>query len=256
MKFTQEISEEGVSERLFELQVAGETVTGALWLPDGARTPRPLLLLAHGGSQHKLFPPLVAGARRYAREQRYAVMALDAPGHGPRGTPEQRAEFSERFRQRMASGAGLGGEPLAVMLRWATQAAPEWQAALDQVQALDGVGNGPVGYAGLSQGGMTGLLLAAREPRIRAAVIGLTGLLDGCAPLEDAARRLTLPLRVLVQWDDELIPRAAAVALFDRIASAEKTLHANPGPHAALPPFEREEWPPFFIRHLGLGGAG
>jgi hypothetical protein len=46
----------------------------------------------------------------------------------------------------------------------------------------------------------------------------------------------------LVQWDDERVPRAHGLALFDALASAEKTfdalasaektLHANPGRHA------------------------
>jgi hypothetical protein len=31
----------------------------------------------------------------------------------------------------------------------------------------------------------------------------------------------------VVQWDDEMVPRAASLALFDTFASAEKTLHAG-----------------------------
>ncbi len=42
----------------------------------------------------------------------------------------------------------------------------------------------------------------------------------------------------LQQWDDELIPRDNAAALFDAIASTDKRLHAHPGAHAAVPPEE------------------
>jgi hypothetical protein len=41
----------------------------------------------------------------------------------------------------------------------------------------------------------------------------------------------------LVQWDDEQVPRAHNLALFEALASAEKTLHANPGKHG-VPAFD------------------
>jgi hypothetical protein len=55
----------------------------------------------------------------------------------------------------------------------------------------------------------------------------------------------------LVQWDDEMVPRAASLALFDGFASAEKTLHANPGKHGDIPVFELDSTLRFFTRHLG-----
>jgi len=47
------------------------------------------------------------------------------------------------------------------------------------------------------------------------------------------------------------VPRAASLALFDAFASAEKTLHANPGKHGDLPVFELDSALRFFTRHLG-----
>jgi hypothetical protein len=41
-----------------------------------------------------------------------------------------------------------------------------------------------------------------------------------------------------VQWDDERVPRVQSLALFDALASAEKTLHANPGKHGEVPASE------------------
>ncbi|CAL9371587.1 hypothetical protein SUDANB151_00858 [Streptomyces sp. enrichment culture] len=66
-----------------------------------------------------------------------------------------------------------------------------------------------------------------------------------------AAARITVPVEFLVQWDDERVPRVQSLALFDALASAEKTLHANPGKHGEIPAFELESTLRFFARHLG-----
>ena len=76
-----------------------------------------------------------------------------------------------------------------------------------------------------------GLRFVAAEPRIKAAVLGLAGLGAGMggAQFETAARSLGVPILFLFQWDDELIAREAALALFEAIGSTDKTLHVNPG---------------------------
>jgi dienelactone hydrolase len=255
MNFTSEESEDGVIQRRFELSLAGETVPGVLWTPAGASGPRPLLLLAHGGSQHKLFPPLVAHGRRLVKTLDVAALALDAPAHGERAKPEETARFGEKFRARLAQGLGLGGEALQMMMSWAAQAGPEWRAAIDAALALDVVGAGsPVGYVGMSQGAVTGIPLVASEPRIRAAVLGLVGAHDEAPALAEAARAVQAPVQFVLQWDDELVRRGDALALFDALGSAEKSLHANRGGHGGVPPFERASWDAFFARHLRDGG--
>jgi pimeloyl-ACP methyl ester carboxylesterase len=251
MRIQAETTEAGVTECLFEITVNGAPVPAVLWTAQGARGPRPLLLIGHGGGRNKTFPPLAAGARRHAAEQGYAVLAIDAPGHGERATPELSARFAAAFRQPPAPSGCLSAQAQALLMEVAEQAAPEWQAALDAVQSLDRVGaSGPVGYVGVSLGGLMGIMLAAREPRIRAAVFGLVGP-DAGSPLHVAARQLRIPVQFAMQWDDELVPRANALALFDSIGSQEKTLHANPGRHMDLPAFERAGWDAFFARHLG-----
>ena len=42
----------------------------------------------------------------------------------------------------------------------------------------------------------------------------------------------------LMQWDDEVVPRETALALFGDLGSKDKALHAHPGPHVAVPPAE------------------
>jgi fermentation-respiration switch protein FrsA (DUF1100 family) len=85
------------------------------------------------------------------------------------------------------------------------------------------------------------------EPRVRAAVLGL----GGAEVSAGAAARITVPVEFLVQWDDERVPRTEGLALFDALASAEKTLHANPGKHGEVPAFEIDSTLRFFARHLG-----
>src|SRR5262245_32911698 len=129
MNFTHESSEDGVSERRFALTIAGEVVPGVIWMPQDAAGARPLLLVAHGGSQHKLFPPIVAASRRDAKTFGWAVMALDAPSHGERARPEETARFREKLQAQLAQGQGPSGEALQIMTSWANQAQPEWRAA-------------------------------------------------------------------------------------------------------------------------------
>lgn len=49
MRFTSETSSDGVRDQLFTL---GE-IPGVLWRPEGATGARPLILMGHGGGQHK-----------------------------------------------------------------------------------------------------------------------------------------------------------------------------------------------------------
>ena len=71
----------------------------------------------------------------------------------------------------------------------------------------------------------------------------------------DEARRITIPLHVLLQWDDESNDRQMALDVFDAFGSREKTLQANMGGHTGVPSFAGEDAARFFARHLTPGGA-
>ena len=238
MRFISETTSDGVSERPFNL---GD-IPGVLWSPAGAAG-RSLVLLGHGGGQHSKAPGVVARARRYVTVGGFAVAAIDAPGHGDRPRTEQDERSVADIRQRAAAGEPTGPQVARHNAALATRVVPEWQAVLDAL--LDGA-NRPVGYWGVSLGGAIGVLLAAAEPRITAAVFGLAG---GQA-LAEAAARVTVPVEFLLQWDDESVPREEGLALFDAFASREKTLHANPGRHVEVPAFELDSSVRFFARHL------
>ena len=66
----------------------------------------------------------------------------------------------------------------------------------------------------------------------------------------EEARQVTIPLQVLLQWDDEGNDRQLALDLFDAFGSKEKTLHANMGGHTGVPQFEGDAGNRFFARHL------
>ncbi|GHJ05463.1 hypothetical protein TPA0906_73280 [Streptomyces olivaceus] len=93
-----------------------------------------------------------------------------------------------------------------------------------------------------------GVRLAVVEPRIVAAGL-FAGSLVPRAMFEEA-RRVTIPLHVLLQWDDEGNDRQAALDLFDAFGSEEKSLHANMGGHTGVPQYEGEAAARFFARHL------
>jgi pimeloyl-ACP methyl ester carboxylesterase len=251
MRVTGESTSHGVTERLFELEVAGERVPGVLWHPEGATGPRPLILMGHGGSQHKKVDTLLARARRYVRHFGCAVAAIDAPGHGERVSPAEAAAQTEQIRRRIAEGGRITPEVARALAERHRKAVPEWRATLDALQELDEVGSaGPVGYWGVSMGTLIGVPFVAGEPRIVAAVLGLAGLPQDNAEYAGYAAAVTVPVEFVFQWDDELVAREAGIAMFDAFGSTEKTLHANPGGHLGIPEFERDSWERFYRRYL------
>jgi dienelactone hydrolase len=243
MRFTSEQRlDDGVLQREFAL---GE-IPGILWTPGSASAPVPLILLGHPPlGLRKMYPRLAARARHAAADG-FAAATIELPGSGDR--PRWAAVEQARADLRRAVGAG---EPVsdeivdALILPLVDQAVPESQAALDALLALPEIG-GPVAYSGgvIS----VGIRLAAVEPRIVAA-----GLFAGSfvpRVMFEEARRVTIPLHVLLQWDDEGNDRQAALDLFDAFGSREKTLHANMGGHTGVPQFAGEDAAGFFARHL------
>ena len=243
MRLTSETSLDGVTEQLFTL---GE-IPGVLWTPEDAHGTRPLILMGHGGGQHKKAPVIVARARRFAAEGGFAVASIDAPNHGERPTSAEFDQIATEHQARAAAGEDTAELDTALYMLVVFQIVAEWQAVLTAVQQLDHVGGGPAAYWGVSMGCAFGMPLVAAEPRVRAAVLGL----QGSPVLLETAAQITVPVQFLVQWDDELMPRAQSLALFDAIGSAEKTLHAHPGKHGDLPQAESDDSLRFFTRHLG-----
>ena len=244
MQFTAQTSSNGVVERSFTL---GE-VTGVLWSPASGSEHAPLVLTGHGGGQHKRAPGVVARAHHYVTTCGFTVSAIDAPGHGDRPRNTQDQQWVAALRAARAAGEPIDTIVIDYNSSLAERAVPEWRATVDALQALPDIGTeAPIGYGGMTLATAIGVPLTAIEPRITAAVFGGAFM---CDALSDAARRITIPIQVLLPWDDEEISRQHGLALFDTFAAKEKTLHAIPGGHREVPWFEVEDSARFFHRHL------
>jgi hypothetical protein len=241
MQFTSEQRlDDGVLEREFTL---GE-IPGILWTPGSVSAPAPLILIGHPGGLHTMRPRLVARARHSA-EYGFAAATIELPGGGER--PRSAAAEQARADLRRALEAGQPVDEIvdALVLPLVEKAVPEWQATLDALLSLPEIG-GPVGYSG----GVIaiGIRLAVVEPRISAAVLFAGSFVP--RTMFEEARRVTIPLHVLLQWDDEGNDRQLALDLFDAFGAKEKTLHANLGGHTGVPQFEGDAAARFFTRHL------
>ncbi|MCQ9129921.1 MULTISPECIES: alpha/beta hydrolase [Streptomyces] len=250
MRFTSEQRlDDGVLERDFTL---GD-IPGVLWTPASASEPAsapksapvPLILLGHPGGLDRMRPRLAARARHSASEG-FASATIELPGSG--GRPRLPVVEQARADLRRALEAG---EPVPddvvdrLVLPLVDEGVPEWRAALDALLALPGI-DGPVGYSG---GVISiGVRLAVVEPRVAAAVLFAGSYVPRV--IFEEARQVTVPLHVLLQWDDEGNDRQAALDLFDAFGSKEKALNANMGGHTGVPPHAGEAAARFLARHL------
>jgi len=244
---SEDLVDRGVRQRGFDLEHEGRLIPGLLWTPDGARGPRPLVLIGHGGSNNKRQDYVVALARRLVRHHGYAAAAIDGPVHGDRradGGKNTALTFLE-FGQAWSSHPSMTDEMVS-----------DWRRTLDSLQTLEDVGTAPVGWWGLSMGTILGLPVVAAEPRVEAAVFGLMGRVGPtCDRITEDALKVHCPVLYLVQWDDELFDRERAFELFDLIGSEDKRLHANPGGHGEVPRAEFEASERFLAERLGRAGC-
>ena len=243
MQFTSEQHlDDGVVEREFTL---GE-IPGILWMPETTTAPAPLILVGHPGGLGRMYPRVSARARYYAAQYGFAAATVELPGSGDRPRLADVEQARADLRRAMAAGEKPSAEVIdALVLPLVDKAVPEWQAVLDALLALPGIGD-RAGY----EGGVIsiGIRLALVEPRISAANL-FAGSFVPAATFEEA-RRITVPLQVLLQWDDEGNDRQASLDLFDAFGTKEKTLHANLGGHTGVPQYEVDAGARFFVRHL------
>ncbi len=250
MHFTSETRlDQGPIEREFTL---GD-IPGILWTPPTASTasPVPLILLGQpGGLGLRRMHPRLEVRARSAAAQGFASVALELPGAGDRHP----LPGAEQARADLVRAISVGERPDddiidRLILPIVERAVPEWQAALDAVLGLPEIGDRVAISGGVIA---VAVRLAATDRRIAAA-----GLFAGSyvpRSTMDEARRITIPLHGLLQWDDEGNDRQMALDLFDAFASTEKTLYANMGGHTGVPSFASEDAARFFARHLDSTG--
>lgn len=210
--------------------------------------------MGHGGSQHKKTRDMRDRALHYATRFGWSSLAIDAPKHGERITPEEaeaeRLKTERRLRGDVNGPSLSSAEKIAFLDTLAAQAVPEWKAALDTTLACFAPAVEAVGYWGISQGTWIGVPLLAEDNRFTCAVLGLAHLHPDHIALQRAAESVTVPLRFAFQWDDPIRNREYGIALFNAFGSSDKSMHINPGGHTEIPATEIESWDAFFQYHL------
>jgi len=242
-QWMEENTGDGFVQREFVLNRGERGVPGVLWMPARPVPGAPLVLFGHGASGDRHQTPIPYVARKLVTEHGFFALAIDGPVHGRRKIGDgARGAFAVEWRRDGCVDDMLG----------------DWRAALDVVQRLSEVGEGVVGYWGLSMGTIFGAPLVAAEPRIRVAVLGLMGLLGPTESYRQrirvAADAITCPVLFLMQLHDELFTREQYLGLFDRLASKDKRLHANPGLHPEVPAEELDFSACFLERYLAGEG--
>lgn len=243
MHFTARTSQDDVIQRTFDL----DGIPGVLWTPRTGSAGAPLILIGHPAGQHKLAPGPLYRARHYVTEYGFSVAAIDAPGHGDRPRSAQDQRWVDAMIAARNAGESLALSIIALNRSLAERAVPEWQATIDALVGLPEIGEVPIGYGGMTLGSSIGIPLVAAEARIRAAVFG--GVFT-YPELFEAARKITIPVQYLLQWDDAEIDRQAGLDLFDAFASPGKTMHVTTGGHHRVPVFETDDSARFYARHL------
>jgi dienelactone hydrolase len=219
----------------FAIDVRGAAIRGHLWTPERAAR-APLILAGHGLTQHKraLFPLTLAAD---LTDRGFCVAAIDAPEHGSRRSSDDPAAIGEAWR-----------------LHWSTYGASciaeEHGALIDALAARPEVDVDRIGYFGLSLATQYGIGILASEPRIRAAVLGLFSLADPGILMRRYAPRVRCPIFFVRQLEDEIHPADRAGALYDLLASSEKTLHSSPGGHIEVPPRVFDDRYGFLVKRL------
>jgi hypothetical protein len=240
-------SERRLHGSILERDFSIDGIPGVLWTPEGGlpAQPLPLILMGHPGGLHTMYPRLAARAR-HSVGLGFAAATIELPGSGQRPPLAIVDQARADLRHAMGNGERPSEEVVdRLVLPLVEQAVPEWSALLDDLLTLPELG-GPVGISG----GVTavGVRLALVEPRVVAA-----GLFAGSfvpRAIIKEARQVTIPLHVLLQWDDHGNDRQRALDLFDAFGSQEKTLQANMGGHTGIPPWAAEDAGRFFLRHL------
>jgi hypothetical protein len=206
----------------FKVDGADHAIPCAIWLP-ASSPPRGLVLVGHGGSQHKRSDSVRSLAAKLVGQFSFAMVSIDGPIHGERNVD---ASLTPKDRQRGFLELWQTGDgQVPAMVR-------DWRTVIDTLLTWPEIGDLPVGYAGVSMGTAYGLPLIAAEPRIEAAVLGMWSANYACGDrLLQAATDVHCPLLFIARYEDEIFDWAGTQSLFDRVGTQDKRMLVLPGKH-------------------------
>jgi dienelactone hydrolase len=223
MKWISETREGALLQRVFEVQADGRRVPGVLWTrAEGAAGKRPLVLVGHGGSQHKESDAVLDVVGPLVGEHGFAVAAIDGPVHGAR-----RADGGQDGSKVIQDFRALWNERPVI-----DEMVADWRAALAALVTLPEVDAEAIGWFGISMGTAYGLPLCAAEPRIRAALLGMWGTSHAHgARMVTEAHRVRCPVLFQRKAGDERFTPAGQEELFAALGSPVKELRVYEGGH-------------------------
>lgn len=215
----------GLVAREWSVAAQGRQVPGVIWTNARSTGRRPLVLIGHGGSQHKTFENVLAVARLFVLGHGFAAAAIDGPIHGARrAVPLTGLAMQTEFLELWAKDNRVDAM------------VSDWSAAIDLLSTMPEVDPAAVGWYGVSMGTAYGLPLAAADARIKAALLGMWGTsFPNSGRLAQDAPRVRCPVLFQQKWNDQLFTRESQIELFDRIGSERKWLKVYMGPHATVP---------------------
>ncbi len=225
----------------FSVKVNSGNVPVALWKPLNTSGRRPVILVGHGGSQHKSAAPVQEIASVFVKRHGFIVVAIDGPIHGARREelvmgPERQREFLTMWERDTRI----------------PQMVADWCAVIDVISGCEDVDANAIAWCGVSMGTAYGLPLLAADKRIRAAVIGMWGAdYPNSTELVKLAPTVGCPVLFQQKWNDQIFSRQGQLELFDLLGSKSKWLKVYMGPHGPLVPEQLEDLERFLVNQLG-----
>lgn len=234
--------------------VHDQRVPSLLTLPSNAQSPYPVIIILHGAFGHKTSPNQIKRSAALVAAG-FATLRIDGQYSGERAS---------------ASGGPIGVKYCYRNRDAMIQTAIDLMRGVDYLVARDDIDAAGIGFAGFSLGGVVGAIFCALDPRVRAAVLGVTGgdfdklgVPDGDERVRERLRRAYLvidpvrhvsgisprPLLMINAADDEVIPRAATEALYEAAREPKRIVWYDCG-HASLPDEYLAEMVRFFASEL------
>ncbi len=144
--------------------VHDKKVTAILTVPKKGKPPYPVIIFQHGMSESKDNEQVQFGTRILLKEG-YAVFSIDADYHG-----ERAKDKNKKYALDMITKAQI-----YAMRDMFVQTAIDIRRGIDFLSKKDFIDKEKIGYAGVSMGGIIGVLVSSLDARIKAPVFIVAG---------------------------------------------------------------------------------
>lgn len=144
--------------------VHDKKVTAILTVPKKGKPPYPVIIFQHGMSESKDNEQVQFGTRIFIKEG-FAVFSIDADYHG-----ERNENKGKDFVVKM-----IGSAHIFRMRDMFIQTAVDIRRGIDFLSKKDFIDKKRIGYAGVSMGGIIGVIVSSLDSRIKAPVFIVAG---------------------------------------------------------------------------------